>query len=57
MLQRYEYLPNLNTHEKLLANIREQLQTLNNMQFTDAEWQRFVLEYLDKPSESTIDKI
>ncbi|MWN32070.1 MULTISPECIES: type I restriction endonuclease subunit R [unclassified Gilliamella] len=54
--QGYEYLPNLNTHEKLLANIRVQLQTLNNMQFTDAEWQRFVLEYLDKPNESMVDK-
>ena len=54
--QGYEYLPNLNTHEKLLANIREQLQTLNKMQFTDDEWQRFVLEYLDKPNESMIDK-
>jgi type I restriction enzyme, R subunit len=54
--QGYEYLPNLNTHEKLLANIREQLQTLNKMQFTDDEWRRFVLEYLDKPNESMIDK-
>ncbi|MCO6537204.1 MAG: type I restriction endonuclease subunit R [Gilliamella sp.] len=54
--QGYEYLPNLNTHEKLLANIREHLQTLNKMQFTDDEWQRFVLEYLDKPNESMIDK-
>ena len=54
--QGYEYLPNLNTHAKLLANIREQLQTLNKMQFTDDEWQRFVLEYLDKPNESMIDK-
>ncbi|MWP49885.1 MULTISPECIES: type I restriction endonuclease subunit R [unclassified Gilliamella] len=54
--QGYEYLPNLTTHEKLLANIRVQLQTLNNMQFTDAEWQRFVLEYLDKPNESMVDK-
>ncbi|OCG73238.1 type I restriction endonuclease subunit R [Gilliamella sp. Occ4-3] len=54
--QGYEYLPNLNTHEKLLTNIREQLQTLNKMQFTDDEWRRFVLEYLDKPNESMIDK-
>ncbi|OCG60265.1 type I restriction endonuclease subunit R [Gilliamella sp. Fer4-1] len=54
--QGYEYLPELNNHEKLLANIRDQLQTLNKMQFTDKEWQRFVLEYLDKPNESMIDK-
>jgi type I restriction enzyme, R subunit len=54
--QGYEYLPDLNNHQKLLANIRVQLQILNNMQFTDEEWQRFVLEYLDKPNESMIDK-
>lgn len=54
--QGYEYLPDLNSHDKLLANIRIQLQTLNHMQFTNNEWQRFVLEYLDKPNESMIDK-
>lgn len=54
--QGYEYLPVLNSHDKLLANIRIQLQTLNHMQFTNNEWQRFVLEYLDKPNESMIDK-
>jgi type I restriction enzyme, R subunit len=54
--QGYEYLPNLNTHEKLLANVREQLQKLNKIQFTDDEWRRFILEYLDKPNESMIDK-
>ncbi|PIT59273.1 type I restriction endonuclease subunit R [Snodgrassella alvi] len=54
--QGYEYLPELNNQQKLLANIRVQLQTLNNMQFSDEEWQRFVLEYLDKPNESMVDK-
>lgn len=54
--QGYEYLPNLTQHDQLLANIRVQLQRLNNMQFTDAEWQHFVLEYLDKPNDSLIDK-
>ncbi len=54
--QGYEYSKDLNTNEKLLVNIREQLQTLNNMQFTDKEWFRFVEEYLDKPSDNIIDK-
>ena len=36
--------------------MRKQLQTLNNAVFTDAEWQRFMDEYLDKPSDSIIDK-
>ncbi len=54
--QGYEYLPGLNTPEKMLANVREQLQTLNNMQFLEGEWLRFVEEYLDKPSDNVFDK-
>lgn len=54
--QGYEYEPGLNTPEKLLANVREQLQTLNNMQFADGEWMRFVETWLDKPSDGIVDK-
>jgi type I restriction enzyme R subunit len=54
--QGYEYAPDLNTPEKLLTNVREQLQALNNMQFADVEWLRFVETYLDKPSDSIVDK-
>ena len=54
--QGYEYLPDLNTPEKMLANVRVQLQALNNVKFSDGEWQRFVEEYLDKPSETILDK-
>ena len=54
--QGYEYLPGLNTPEKMLANVREQLQTLNKVQFSDGEWMRFVETYLDKPSDTIIDK-
>ncbi|WP_294344454.1 type I restriction endonuclease subunit R [Prosthecochloris sp.] len=54
--QGYEYLPDLNTPEKMLANVREQLQTLNKVQFSDGEWMRFVETYLDKPSDTIIDK-
>jgi type I site-specific deoxyribonuclease, hsdR family len=54
--QGYEYLPNLVTLEALLANVRKQLQTLNNVAFTDAEWKRFLDEYLDKPSDNIVDK-
>ena len=54
--QGYEYLPDLNTLEKMLANVRVQLQALNNMQFLDEEWQRFVESYLDKPSDNIIEK-
>ena len=54
--QGYEYLRDVNTHEKMLANVRVQLQALNNVQFLEGEWQRFVEEYLDKPSDNSIDK-
>ncbi len=54
--QGYEYLPGLNTPEKLLANVREQLQVLNKMQFSEGEWLRFAKTWLDKPSDSIVDK-
>lgn len=54
--QGYENPSNLNTPEALLANVRVQLQALNDMVFSDAEWDRFVEEYLDKPSDSLVEK-
>jgi len=48
--------PNLNTIEAMMANIRVQLQALNNMEFSDSEWARFVEEYLDKPSDNLVEK-
>lgn len=52
----YEYLPGLNAAETLLANVRVQLQTLNNVQFADGEWLRFVESWLDKPSDGIVEK-
>ncbi|GMV53456.1 MAG: type I restriction endonuclease subunit R [Chlorobi bacterium] len=54
--QGYEYLPDLNTPDALLANVRTQLQALNSVQFLDGEWRRFVEEYLDKPSDGIVEK-
>ena len=54
--QGYEYLRDVNTVEKMLANVRVQLQALNNVQFLEGEWLRFVESYLDKPSDNSIDK-
>lgn len=54
--QGYEYLPDLNTPKALLANVRVQLQDLNDVVFTDSEWDRYVEEYLDKPSDSLVEK-
>ncbi|MFA6843257.1 MAG: HsdR family type I site-specific deoxyribonuclease, partial [Bacilli bacterium] len=54
--QGYDYMPNLNNPEAMLSNVRVQLQTLNEMKFSDDEWARFVEEYLDKPSDNSVDK-
>ena len=54
--QGYEYLPELKTTDAMLANVRVQLQALNDVQFTDKEWARFVETYLDRPSDSATDK-
>ncbi|MFN9749714.1 MAG: HsdR family type I site-specific deoxyribonuclease [Burkholderiales bacterium] len=54
--QGYEYLPGLTTPEALLANVRVQLQALNQVQFAHGEWLRFVETWLDKPSDGIIEK-
>ena len=54
--QGYEYLQGLNSHDLLVKNLRTQLQRLNNVVFSDTEWRRFLEEYLDKPSDSLIEK-
>ncbi|WP_199898835.1 HsdR family type I site-specific deoxyribonuclease [Komagataeibacter kakiaceti] len=54
--QGYEYLPDLKSTSAMLANVRVQLQALNDVQFTDKEWVRFVETYLDRPSDSATDK-
>lgn len=54
--QGYEYLSDLNTPERMLSNVRVQLQTLNKVEFSEGEWLRFVETYLDKPSDTIIDK-
>jgi len=54
--QGYENPKNLNTLEAMLANVRVQLEALNDMEFKDGEWARFVEEYLDKPGDSIVDK-
>ena len=54
--QGYEYLPALNNAQAMLVNVREQLQVLNSVQFLDGEWLRFVETYLDRLSDSIVDK-
>ena len=54
--QGYEHLPEVNNPEAMLANVRVQLQTLNGVEFSQGEWKRFVETYLDKPSDTIVDK-
>lgn len=54
--QGYEFVAGLNNPDAMLANVRVQLQKLNDAEFTPGEWLRFVETYLDKPSDSMVDK-
>ena len=54
--QGYEYANYLVRHEALVENLREQLETLNHVVFTDVEWQRILSEYINNPSDNAIDK-
>ena len=54
--QGFEYRKDITSHDKLLTNARDKLQNLNNVTFLDSEWQRFLTEYLDRPSDNSMDK-
>ena len=53
--QAYAYLP-ITTESQLVANLRDQLETLNGMRFSDAEWQRFFTERIASANSSIVDK-
>jgi type I restriction enzyme, R subunit len=54
--QGYEFLPDLTTPNAMLVNVRKQLQDLNKVEFSNDEWLRFVETFLDKSSDSLVDK-
>lgn len=54
--QGYEYVPTLTSSKAMFDNVRVQLQDLNSVHFSDDEWTRFCEEYLDKPSDTHINK-
>lgn len=54
--QGYEYLPDIKNSAAMLANVRVQLEALNNVRFLDSEWKRYVETYLDKPGDTITDK-
>ena len=53
--QAYEYLP-IHTEADLLANLRTQLETLNAITFSDAEWQRFFTTSISGANDGIVDK-
>ncbi|MBK0715755.1 MULTISPECIES: HsdR family type I site-specific deoxyribonuclease [Klebsiella/Raoultella group] len=54
--QGYEFVPDLTSQSAMLANVRVQLQALNQVVFSEGEWRRFTEGYLDNPSDTLIDK-
>lgn len=53
--QAYQYLP-MTCEADLIANLRMQLEALNGITFSDAEWERFLSERIAGANEGTIEK-
>ena len=47
--QGYEYLP-IHSSDELTANLRRQIERLNDYQFTDNEWNRFFIQSIANPN-------
>lgn len=54
-LQGYERIY-VSDDKELYDNLKIQLEKLNNVEFTDSEWNRFLLEYLNCPNDGLIEK-
>lgn len=46
----------LNTPQKLLVNLKAQIEDLNKVSFSSNEWKRLCDEYLDKPNDTLIER-
>lgn len=53
--QGYEFI-NTKTSEDLYKNLRLQIEKLNSLSFSDDEWKRFLVEYLDSPNDGMVEK-
>lgn len=53
--QGYDYLP-ITSEEALIANLRRQLEKLNQIQFSDAEWARFFSTCIAGANEGIVEK-
>ena len=46
----------LKSNDDLYLNLKRQLEKLNEVQFSDKEWSRFLEEYLDSPNDGMLEK-
>lgn len=53
--QGYAYLP-IHTEAELIANLRRQLEALNDYTFTDSEWDQFFAHAIANPNEHIVEK-
>ncbi len=53
--QGYEYIP-VHNEAALIANLRKQLEILNDFTFTDSEWERFFSECIANTNEGIVEK-
>ena len=53
--QGYEYL-NIHNEEELILNLKDKLEKLNNIIFSENEWERFFKEKISNKNESIIEK-
>ena len=53
--QAYEYLP-ITSEAELVTNLRTQLETLNQIAFSDAEWKQFFTERVASANEGIAEK-
>lgn len=53
--QAYEYI-SIKSEQTLISNLRTQLEKLNHLTFSDAEWERFFTGQLANPNQSIIEK-
>lgn len=44
------------SNEDLYRNLRDKIEKLNKVLFTDVEWRRFLTEYLDAPNDGIVEK-
>ena len=53
--QAYEYVP-ITSEADLISNLRQQLEKLNNFEFTESEWERFFKSELANPNQGIEEK-